>query len=294
MLQKRELRLPDSPYNKSVTIYTEADTRPKACILYFHGGGLLYGNRNDLPAKHLKVLTEAGYAIAAFDYPLSPAAKLDFIMEDIVASINDYITNSIAYVESKLPYFLWGRSAGAYLCLIAASKGKLLQKPAGVLSYYGYGFLVDGWYNSPSRYYCKLAKVPESCLKVIPDKVHAIGPLDTHYGVYVYARQTGLWKNLIYDGREKFFFLDYSLRLENSFPCPLFCAHSMNDNDVPYNEFLELCARYNPTRFIAAASEHDFDRDENGRYTDKLLAATLAFLDEKTPRHFSTGEARNN
>ena len=97
---------------------TEAAARPKACILYFHGGGLLYGNRNDLPEKHLKTLTEAGYAIAAFDYPLAPAAKLDLIMEDVCASINHYIENSIAYVESKLPYFLWGRSAGAYLCLI--------------------------------------------------------------------------------------------------------------------------------------------------------------------------------
>lgn len=294
MLQKRELRLTDSPYNKSVTIYTEADTRPKACILYFHGGGLLYGNRTDLPEKHLKVLTEAGYAIAAFDYPLAPAAKLEFIMEDICASINDYIENSITYVESRLPYFLWGRSAGAYLCLIAAAKGKLLEPPSGVLSYYGYGFLCDGWYNSPSNYYNTLPKVPESCLSVIPDKLHANGDLDTHYSVYVYARQTGLWKDLIYEGREKFFFLDYSLRTVDAFPCPLFCAHSINDTDVPYNEFLELSGKYNAQRFIAAAKAHDFDRDADSSYTDKLLEATVNFLDEKLPKFTQTGESRSN
>lgn len=283
MLQKRELHLTDSPYNKSVTIYTQADTRPKACILYFHGGGLLYGNRTDLPEKHLNVLTEAGYAIAAFDYPLAPAAKLDLIMEDICASINDYIANSITYVESKLPYFLWGRSAGAYLCLIAAAKGKLAEPPAGILSYYGYGFLCDSWYNSPSSYYNTLPKVPESCLSVIPDSLHANGDLDTHYSVYVYARQTGLWKDLIYEGREKFFFLDYSLRTVDTFPCPLFCAHSTNDTDVPYDEFLELCKKYNPQRFIAAAKAHDFDRDTDSSSTHQLLEATIKFLNEKTP-----------
>ena len=60
MLQKRELRLSDSLYDKSVTIYTESNTRPKACILYFHGGGLLYGSRNDQPEGHLHTLTQAG------------------------------------------------------------------------------------------------------------------------------------------------------------------------------------------------------------------------------------------
>ena len=294
MLQKRELRLSDSLYDKSVTIYTESNTRPKACILYFHGGGLLYGSRNDLPEGHLHTLTQAGYAIAAFDYPLAPAAKLELILEDVCASINDYCENSITYVESRIPYFLWGRSAGAYLCLIAAASGKLKTAPAGILSYYGYGFLCDGWYNAPSKFYCKLPPVGESCLKGIPDKIHAKGSLDTHYSIYVYARQTGTWKNLFYEGRDKFFFLDYSLRTCASFPCPLFCAHSINDTDVPYSEFLELCGRYSCQRFIAASSEHDFDRDPESPYTRRLLEATVRFLDEKLPKYSKIADSRKN
>ena len=34
---------------KSATIYKNPDVISRACILYFHGGGLLYGYRCDLP-----------------------------------------------------------------------------------------------------------------------------------------------------------------------------------------------------------------------------------------------------
>ena len=105
-------------------MYTNSDTPVKAAIIYFHGGGLLYGRRKDLPRPHLNTLTQAGYAIIAFDYPLAPAAKLEMIMNDVESSIQYYIDHSDELIESpkssegSLPYFLWGRSAGAYLCLM--------------------------------------------------------------------------------------------------------------------------------------------------------------------------------
>ena len=202
--------------------------------------------------------------------------------------------HSDKYVDRQLPYFLWGRSSGAYLCLIAAASGKLNQKPAAVLSYYGYGFLCDNWYQLPSKYYCKLPMVSESCLNGIPKEMHTGGDLDTHYSIYVYARQTGNWKNLIYDGREKYFLLDYSLRMCDKFPCPLFCAHSTGDTDVPYAEFLELCNRYHAKRFIAATDVHDFDREENSPFAGRLLETTLTFLEEKLPTNTQKTDSRQN
>ena len=120
-----------------------------------------------------------------------------------------------------------------YLALLTGASEKLAVKPAGILSYYGYGFLTDGWYDASSLWYNSLPEVPESCLRAIPSEPHCTGPLETHYSVYVYARQKGLWKDLIYSGREKFFFIDYSLRLKDRLQAPLFCAHSTGDNDVP-------------------------------------------------------------
>ena len=281
MLQQEDQRISDASYEKYLTIYRDSDVTPRACILYFHGGGLLYGLRTDLPDGHVSTLTKAGYMIVAFDYPLAPVVKLDKILEDVCDSVNYYLDGNIDTVDSSLPYVLWGRSSGAYLCLLAAACGKLSKKPAAVLSYYGYGFLCDGWFDAPTPYYRKLPAVSESCLDSIRPEVHADGDLDTHYMIYVYARQTGKWREMIYEGRMKYFYLNYSLRLCDKFPCPLFCAHSINDPDVPYKEFLELCSRYSPKRYIATCAEHDFDRDEETVFTRTVLEATVAFLNER-------------
>ena len=279
MLETRDYQLSGTPYTKRVTVYTDTAAETKARILYFHGGGLLYGSRCDLPSGHIAVLTQAGYDILAFDYPLAPAAGLELILEDVCASINSACEDSFDYTDGSLPYYLWGRSAGAYLCLIAAASGHLIRKPKGILSYYGYGFLCDNWFCTPAPYYLGLPPVEESCLEHASKTPDADGSLDTHYSIYVYARQTGNWKQLIYTGREKFFYLNYSLRTCDHLPCPLFCAHSTGDPDVPYAEFLELCNRYQATRFIASGNEHDFDRNEDNPFTGQLLQATVKFLD---------------
>ena len=153
MTEKREINLEHPAYPKYATVYSEKDTDAKACILYFHGGGLLYGSREDLPRRHIDTLTRAGYIIISYDYPLAPAARLDTIMGDVCSSITHYINHPEIYCGRKLPFFLWGRSAGAYLCLLAGAKGNLPAVPAGILSYYGYGFLCDHWYETPSGFY---------------------------------------------------------------------------------------------------------------------------------------------
>lgn len=278
MPEKKELLLRSTPYLKYATIYSDASVPPKACILYFHGGGLLYGQRDDLPSLHIETMTKAGYIIVSYDYPLAPAAKLDIILDDVCSSIAHYVEHPDLYCPGELPFFLWGRSAGAYLCLLAAAQGDLPTAPKGILSYYGYGFLCDNWFQTPSDYYRSLPPVDASCLSNTGTDLHAEGGLDTHYSIYVYARQTGNWRSLLYEGREKYFYLDYTLRTCTSLPCPLFCAHSTNDPDVPYAEYLELCSRFSPRQFIAASNVHDFDRDENDPFTQRLLEDSLAFL----------------
>ena len=281
MLQKKDFELQTTPWKKQVTRYTDSDVTPKARILYFHGGGLLYGSRNDLPIGHLEQFTQAGYEILAFDYPLAPAADLEMIVTDICLSINMSCEKTADFTDSTLPYFLWGRSAGAYLCLIVSASNFLNQKPTGILSYYGYGFLCDNWFCTPSSYYQTLPTVTPSCLDYISQEIHADGDLDSHYSIYVHARQSGNWQQLIYSGREKYFYLNYSLRTCSELPCPLFAAHSTGDPDVPYGEFVELCNRYQPQRFIAAGNVHDFDRDPDNPFTSSLLEATLHFLEEQ-------------
>ena len=278
---------------KSVTVYRNETIIPKACILYFHGGGLLYGSRCDLPETHLERFTSAGFPVIAFDYPLAPACDISMILQDVSDSINTYIDHPQLFgsqFSKSTPYVLFGRSSGSYLALLAASSlGKrsfpipadlpvLKKTPLGVISYYGYGFLEDLWYETPCAYYQTLPSVPESILANLPDIPHTEGALDTHYSAYVYARQSGTWKSLFFHDREKFFLLYDSLRLCEELPCPLFCAHSTGDTDVPFAEFQKLSEKYHAQRFIASGSLHDFDRDTTSIQTQELLDETLLFV----------------
>lgn len=279
MLETTTIQLQSEPFEKKAVIYHNPSVPSKAAILYFHGGGLLYGDREDLPELHKELLTDAGYRIISFDYPLAPAAKIDEILSDVITSIQTYIDTPNLFHLPKLPYILWGRSAGAYLCLLAAAKGNFPVNPSAILSYYGYGFLCDGWLNEPNIYYRSLPLLDESCIQALPKGIHVNGSLDTHYSAYVYARQTGKWLSLMYEGREKFFYLNDTLRTCDTLPCPLFATHSTQDPDVPYTEFQELLRRYHPTTFIASGKIHDFDRDTTKTVTGDLLHATLSFLD---------------
>ena len=287
-------------YEKQATVYRNRDIAPRAAVLYFHGGGLLYGSREDLPDLHLQILTDAGFSVIAFDYPLAPAAKLPVIFSDVCASIETYLASpALFYATSQtcgmsadaaaagpypLPYFLWGRSAGAYLCLLATGKGNLSQPPAGILSWYGYGFLTDHWYCSPSPDYCRLPRVDASCVdQALRDAdtngISASGDLEHHYNLYIYARQNGAWRDLIYEGREKFFFRDYTLRLCDNLSAPVFAVHSMNDPDVPFAECRALCDAFGIARpFIIPGKEHDFDRNPDHPYTERVLKESAAFL----------------
>ncbi|MBQ4045749.1 MAG: alpha/beta hydrolase fold domain-containing protein, partial [Lachnospiraceae bacterium] len=263
-------------------IYRDPDVSPRVCLLYFHGGGLLYGSREDLPELHLKTLTGAGCVIWAFDYPLAPAARIHVIYSDAADSVNYYINQAESLIGARLPYVLWGRSAGAWLALITASKASFPIPPAGVVSFYGYGFLTDNWYCMPSSYYKKLLPpVDESLIDNLSPVITGKAPLNERYMVYIYARQTGKWKDMIYEGRDKFFYMNFTLRLVDRFPCPLFAAHSTGDTDVPYAEFTELCAKYETTRFIATAETHDFDRNEADVETANVLRKMISWLEKK-------------
>lgn len=262
------------------SIYQDDSIQPQARLIYLHGGGLLYGSKDDLPQTHIQQFTQAGLQIVALNYPLAPHAQLEDIFNSILSSLAQLQKQSNF---NELPYFLFGRSAGAYLALLTASK--LAQQtqitlPKGIISYYGYGFLTNGWVDTPSQHYLKLPLVSENIFHSLITTPLVEADLNTHLSSYIYARQTGKWKSLIYQGRDKFFYLDYSLRV-SELKLPIFAAHATNDPDVPFAEFQALCEKFNPTRFVIAADLHDFDRDEQSKHTEDLLKATIHFIQQQ-------------
>ncbi|MDH6363520.1 acetyl esterase [Enterococcus sp. PF1-24] len=105
-------------------------------ILYFHGGGLIYGTRNDLPATLLNIFLESGYTVISVDYLLAPNTSLVEILKSVQANFSELMTTHFP----KEPVILAGRSAGSYLAFQLA---KQLQKQPypqliGLINFYGY------------------------------------------------------------------------------------------------------------------------------------------------------------
>lgn len=259
------------------TIYKSKKNIAKGNVFYFHGGGLLFGTKEDLPSYHIDRITESGYNIYSFNYPLAPETKLPEIMDFIVKEINTF------QKKTKLPYFLWGRSAGAYLSLLAPLKG-LDKKPSGIISYYGYGFLTSDWYKLPNSHYLKYQGIDKSMAdSLIQDKKIYSYPVYPRFLLYLYTRQKGNWIDHVWDGSMVDFLKEYSLndRDLSGYP-PTFLAHGRKDPDVPFEESIKLSKLIKNSEFHSfTTDEHDFDRDVNNKNTIELLDKTLAFLDRK-------------
>lgn len=248
----------------------------KGNIFYFHGGGFLFGSKEDLPQYHIDRITQAGYDIYSFDYPLAPETKFPEIVASTMGCIEAYAK------KVAKPYFLWGRSAGAYLCLLIASKG-LGRKPKGIVSYYGYGFLTLDWYDKPNDFYLQYPPVDKDLAEsLINENVVYSYPVHPRFLLYLYSRQKGNWLEYIWDGSKEEFLKEYSLKDSdfNHYP-PVLLAHGIGDNDVPYEESKKLSERIKNSKFISFNADiHDFDRDESDKNTKELLDRTIKFLDD--------------
>lgn len=277
IIEKFDLKVNNRNY---ASFYMSKHIKPKAVLLYFHGGGLLYGDRNDLPNSHIEKFCQNHYAIISFDYRLAPKYKLPDIISDIISNINWYIDNRYELFKADVPYFLWGRSAGAYLSLMAARE-KYPENPRGILSYYGYGFLEDLWATTPNPYYSKFPKLDENLINDILNQSDE--SINNRFALYVHARQGGTWLSLIYDEPTKYLLLKYSLRVfDNSMDYPpVFLTHSFYDPDVPCSESKSINELFpNSELFLVSSDIHDFDRHEEKSNTVELLERSLAFLNK--------------
>lgn len=252
----------------------------KGYVLYFHGGGLLFGNKDDLPKEMIDSFCSNGYGILAFEYGLAPGTKLPGILDDIRACVLWFLEYQTEFASRNLPWFLWGRSAGAYLCLIAVLLKKI-PYPSGILSYYGYGFLEPDWYQTPNPYYSQFPVcLPSDCGSSPSNTVCTLGSLEVRYGLYVQARQRGDWISHFYEGKTKDFLKEYTFLLHEipeDFP-PVFLTHAFEDPDVPFEESKALSRKVpNSVFYPVASSEHDFDRNMSSA-AKRIVGLSCEFL----------------
>lgn len=268
-------------FNIGVTIHTPESYSRNCAVFYLHGGGLLYGERDDLPKPYIRAFLDAGYTLFCMDYPLAPEVKLTRIHEVIFEEWK-YLMRNEAEKAGIDRYFLFGRSAGAYLALILAKnikKDKSLALPAGVLDFYGYYDMQAPFLTEKSVYYNTLPSVPEVMeSKFSGGEPVTSGPKNQRFALYVYARQQGKWGYLL--GEEDIKAPENSLSNEEiqKLP-PIFITASSADQDVPYRISKEL-SRQTPSAVMKTVYylEHDFDRDTSNPTGKEIYKACLEWM----------------
>lgn len=287
-----------------VTVHVPLPARDRhVAVFYLHGGGLLYGERDDLPAPYVRALVDAGYTLVCADYPLCPEATLGDLFDSLAATWRAEIADRVASGEFT-GYFLFGRSAGAYLSLMLArhihALGAEAPQPLGILDFYGYYSLLDQVFYEPAAAYTALPGVSREQVARIAGasgEVVTSGPKPLRYSLYVYARQNpGAWLELmglsVDEGVETVESPGISSSAESSPAAwslsdediaalpPLFITASSGDEDVPMR-ISKTLMRKAPSAKPAWVYylPHDFDRDTSNPAGMEVYRKALAWMD---------------
>ncbi|MBU3138229.1 alpha/beta hydrolase [Clostridium gasigenes] len=267
-----------------LNLYRSTSKRKNITILYFHGGGLLYGIRDDLPKIYTDKFLDQGYDILAFDYPLAPESNLNTILEvcyeEILYFLNNY--NSVFNLDSN-DYILFGRSAGGYLVLITCDRiiKNNIKKPLSIISLYGYSRLDEADFKTPSKYYKSFPKVTEDTIEnLISDKPIVYAPINSRFSLYIKARQDASWINYLCSEEDINRFSVDTSSLKN-FPPTILSAATL-DPDVPYKCSKFLSRNIPNSKLITVYKDvHDFDRDLSAATGAKTYDEIITWLENQ-------------
>lgn len=104
-------------------VYFPKDTVNVATIVWFHGGGLEFGE------KHIpEGLLEKGVAVVTVNYRLHPKVEHPIYIEDAAAAVAWTFKNIEKYNGDPKKIFVTGHSAGGYLASMVGLDKSYLQK----------------------------------------------------------------------------------------------------------------------------------------------------------------------
>lgn len=239
---------------------------PRGIILYFHGGGFVYGHREDLPSTYIRLLASSGFELWTFDYPLAPETAFDQIVAVVKQAVNWYVEEACAkYQLTAVPYFVMGRSAGGYLALQASVSlsGREVIQPQGLILFYSFFNLDLPAFHMPSRHYRTYPEVSDAVLEVlVGDEPLVVGNQKDRFLIYLAARQRGNWLSQVVGDRDMVRKYSFGKELIASLP-PLFLTAAAHDPDVPSQQS-RLLSNWHPNAqlHLVEAQVHDFDRTD--------------------------------
>ena len=253
----------------------------KGALLYLHGGGLLYGARNDLPSAYIKAITAGGYHLVCLDYLLAPESDLAQIHASVDLGL-EWFLHLRSQELGACPFVLFGRSAGAYLALCLAHRLSKRggQQPAALWAFYGYHTLLHPFFSGPSAHYRTLPMVSAS---MVPDLRNApavsAAPIEQRFFLYVYARQQGKWLDFLTPDPAQLTRFSIPEEELKELP-PTFLTASTADQDVPFSFSKKLSLQIPQSQFLPVFGlEHDYDRNPDLPESQRLYQAALDWTD---------------
>ncbi|GHH98614.1 alpha/beta hydrolase [Neobacillus kokaensis] len=266
--------------------FYETNHEQAPVILYIHGGGLVWGTREEIQEEMINLYTNNGFALFSIDYRLAPETKLPDILEDVKDAI-DWLTvegpKHFSINPKKIAVV--GSSAGGFLAL---STGTFKNKPQAIVSFYGYGDLLGSWAQTPSKYYLEKDLVPKELAKsLISNQPITEASVEQRFLLYVYARQHGAWieeitgVNPIINQEELRRFCPIH-NVTKDYP-PTLLLHGTKDTDVPYVQSVFMRAAILKESVEAKLitipnGEHVFDKDFDNPVVHNALQQVIDFL----------------
>ncbi|MHC0038434.1 alpha/beta hydrolase [Pseudoneobacillus sp. C159] len=285
MIKKTIIYKKDSYFKLKADFYgTGSDSAP--VIVYIHGGGLIWGSREDISEEMIKIYKDNGFAIFSIDYRLAPETKLTDILKDVEDAfiwLKTEGVNQFSINPDKIAVV--GGSAGGFLAL---HTGTFNIKPSAIVSFYGYGDISAKWAINPSTIYRQKELIPhELAMTLLSEDVISEGPVEKRYLIYLYARQQGMWVQEItglnpsFD-REAIVNLCPIHSVDQEFPPTLF-LHGTADTDVPYEQSVfmraALLKKGVTTRFVTIPNgEHVFEKNFSDPIVQDALRQVIEFL----------------
>lgn len=256
-------------------------------IIYIHGGGLIFGSRNDIPKKQVELYNSAGFTVVSIDYRLAPETKLPYVIQDIrdaVEWVKHEGPNLFSIDPNKVSVI--GGSAGGYLALMT---GTFEEKPNAIVSFYGYGDILGNWALTPSKDYLKRHIVTkDEAYSSVGNSTICNGKIH-RFLFYLYCRQQGNWISeitgcdLIFDKKQLERFCPVK-NITNEYPATLL-IHGDKDTDVPYDQSLymnnKLCSHGINSKLITIKDgKHAFDYEMDNLEAIEAVQSAIDFINK--------------
>ncbi|MCG7345683.1 alpha/beta hydrolase [Sporosarcina sp. ACRSL] len=272
-------------YELKADFYPASD-KSRPIIVYIHGGGLVWGSREDMKPEQIDFYQRAGFNIFSIDYRLAPETKLPAIKEDIEDAlywVENEGTQQFDYDPTKIAVI--GSSAGGFLALLT---GTFKNKPKAIISFYGYGEIIGDWAVKPSPHYSAMTNVPRELAKMlVKNDIISVGPIEKRYAIYMHARQHGVWIEEISGlipmiEKEELSKYCPLYHVEADYP-PTLLLHGTNDEDVPYEQSVLMVEKLQEigveSKLITIPDgKHQFDEDWQSPVVQNAFEEVVTFL----------------